>query len=81
MSNRQTVPIQAIEATHRHYKGGYYRLLFDHVPHTETGEELVIYEHIWPNEKYKKYARPRAMFYGTVVLPPGVTVLRFEPVG
>ncbi|QRE00058.1 hypothetical protein [Burkholderia phage BCSR5] len=51
-------------ATHRHYKGGLYRVLFEAL-HTENQEQLVIYEHLWPHKR-NIYARPREMFYGNL---------------
>jgi hypothetical protein len=48
---------------YRHYKSGIYRLLYTDVHHTETGEVLVIYEHLYPH-KYQVYARPESMFFG-----------------
>lgn len=50
----------APHATHQHYKGGLYRLI-GFGKHTETGEELAFYEHLYPyNQAY--YARPYEMF-------------------
>lgn len=40
---------------YRHYKGGLYRVLNAHVRHTETYEELVVYQHI---QSSLIYARP-----------------------
>lgn len=61
------------EATHRHYKGGYYRIVGE-AKHTETGERMVVYEHIWPHER-GLFCRPFDLFYG--VLSDGSP--RFEP--
>jgi hypothetical protein len=49
-------------ATHRHYKGGLYRVVAE-ATHTETGEALVIREHVWPHASSIK-ARPAALFNG-----------------
>lgn len=56
--------------THRHYKGGLYRVVST-APHTEREELLVIYE----NSVGEWWARPEAMFNGTV---DGKR--RFEPI-
>jgi thioredoxin 1 len=60
-------------ATHRHYKGGLYRVIGTAL-HTETKEKLVVYEHVFPHEK-ALYVRPADMFYGN--LEDGS--LRFTP--
>lgn len=48
-------------ATHRHYKGGLYRVLGEAL-HTETQEIMVVYSHVWPHEPCL-YVRPKTMFY------------------
>jgi acyl carrier protein len=45
------------EATHRHYKGGLYKFV-GLATHSETQEEMVIYEHVWPHER-KTWVRPQ----------------------
>jgi hypothetical protein len=60
-------------ATHRHYKGGLYRLI-GVAKHSETLEPLVVYEHLWPHAP-GLWVRPEAMFHGT--LADGS--LRFTP--
>jgi hypothetical protein len=62
-------------ATHRHYKGGLYRVLGT-ATHSETREPLVVYEHLWPHER-GLWVRPAPMFNGT--LEDGS--LRFAPLG
>ncbi len=47
----------------QHFKGKPY-LILDLVEHTETGEELVIYQAMYGD--YKKYARPIDMFISKV---------------
>lgn len=47
-------------ATHRHYKGGLYKVLGT-AEHTETKEILVVYEHLWPHEQ-RLFVRPLEMF-------------------
>jgi thioredoxin 1 len=51
-------------ATHKHYKGGLYRVIGTAL-HTETQEKLVVYEHVFPHEK-ALYVRPADMFYGNL---------------
>lgn len=51
-------------ATHRHYKGGLYRVVGTAL-HTETKEKLVVYEHLFPHEK-QLFVRPADMFYGNI---------------
>lgn len=62
-------------ATHRHYKGGLYRFVGEGV-HTETGETLVAYAHVWPH-KPSLFFRPADIFYG--ILDDGTR--RFAPTG
>lgn len=59
---------------YRHYKGNLYRLLFL-ARHTETMEELVIYQDI--KDPAKIWARPAAMWEETVQTG-GQAVPRFE---
>jgi hypothetical protein len=61
-------------ASHRHYKGGLYRVLGE-AKHSETGEILVVYEHLWPRER-SLWVRPASMYYEN--LDDGR--LRFEPI-
>lgn len=70
----ETEETAELKATHRHYKGGLYRVISDDVSHTETNERLVVYEHLWPHEKSVK-ARPYDNF--TATLEDGRR--RFEP--
>ncbi|NEX93167.1 DUF1653 domain-containing protein [Caulobacter sp. 17J65-9] len=62
-------------ASHRHYKGGLYRFLFE-ARHSETEETMVVYEHLWPHAR-APWVRPAELFYGR--LPDGR--LRFQPLG
>lgn len=48
-------------ATHRHYKGGLYRVI-SIGPHTETNEEMVIYVHLFPHQ-VRVYPRPASVFF------------------
>ncbi|CAM2147539.1 DUF1653 domain-containing protein [Pararobbsia alpina] len=49
-------------ATHRHYKGGLYRVVGT-AKHSETLEPMVVYEHLWPHER-GLWVRPAEMFHG-----------------
>jgi hypothetical protein len=51
-------------ATHRHYKGGLY-LWIAEAKHSETGELMVVYEHVWPH-KQALWVRPATLFYGRI---------------
>jgi hypothetical protein len=62
MSERE--PMSDWQPTHRHYKGGLYRVLFE-ATHSETEEALTIYE----TPDGRRWARPSAMFNDT--LPDG----------
>jgi hypothetical protein len=61
-------------ATHRHYKGGLYRALGE-ATHSETGEKLIVYEHLWPHNR-SLWVRPSAMYHAR--LADGG--LRFQPI-
>jgi len=63
--------MQDWKPTHRHYKGGLYRVLFEAI-HTETEEAMTIYE----TPDGRRWARPSAMFNDT--LPDGRK--RFETI-
>ncbi len=62
---------------YRHYKGNLYRLLFI-ARHSETLEEMVVYQDVNAPEKY--WARPVHMWEETVETG-GKTVRRFEYLG
>ncbi|QCU50186.1 DUF1653 domain-containing protein [Burkholderia pseudomallei] len=51
-------------ATHRHYKGGLYRVI-GVARHSETEERLVVYEQLRPKER-SLWVRPEAMFEETL---------------
>jgi hypothetical protein len=63
---------------YRHYKGKMYRAL-DIVRHSETLEELVLYETLYENELGKLWVRPKAMFLSNIEIE-GRSVRRFQPV-
>lgn len=58
---------------YKHYKGGIYRFIAV-ATHSETGEDLVIYESL---QSHDLYARPRSMFEGQVEVN-GEKVPRFK---
>ena len=49
-------------ATLKHYEGGLYRLIGE-ARHSETGETMTVYEHLWPHEP-GLWVRPSEMFNG-----------------
>jgi len=64
---------------YRHYKNKMYRVL-DVVRHSETLEELVLYEALYENPNGKLWVRPKAMFLEDIELD-GKKVPRFAFVG
>ncbi len=63
-------------AEYEHYKGMRYRV-HGVVRHSETLEELVLYETLYDNPRGKMWVRPKAMFLENVVIE-GVTKPRFR---
>lgn len=61
---------------YRHFKGKPYRFLY-FAKHTETGEELVVYQALYGDALI--WARPREMFFGTIERD-GYSGPRFIPV-
>lgn len=59
----------------KHYKGGIYNLI-GAAKHTETQEEMTIYE----DTKGRMWVRPSSMFHGTIEVD-GEKELRFEVLG
>lgn len=68
-----------IHGIYEHYKGKHYRVL-SLVRHSETLEELVHYECLYPNENGQFWVRPRALFEGTLMVD-GVERPRFAFTG
>ncbi|NQY99406.1 MAG: DUF1653 domain-containing protein [Bdellovibrionales bacterium] len=61
---------------YQHYKGPKYKVI-DTVRHSESLEELVLYECLYENELGKLWVRPLKMFGETVEIN-GVTTPRFK---
>jgi hypothetical protein len=59
---------------YEHHKGRLYRIV-GLAPHTETGEELVVYRAMYGDQGM--WARPRSMFEETVTVAEGRRVPRF----
>jgi hypothetical protein len=64
-----------IGAIYTHYKGKQYRVL-GLCKHSETLEDLVYYECLYPNENGQYWVRPLAMWCETVVID-GKEIQRF----
>ena len=64
---------------YKHYKGKLYRVL-GVAKHSETLEELVVYETLYDNPTSKLWVRPKKMFEETVELE-GKTMPRFKYIG
>ena len=64
---------------YKHYKGNEYRVL--HIAkHSETLEDMVVYEALYDNKLSKIWVRPLSMFAGTVEVD-GKPVKTFEFIG
>lgn len=61
---------------YRHYKGMEYRVIAV-AKHSETLEDLVVYEALYDNEVSKRWVRPLEMFTETIEVD-GRRVPRFE---
>ncbi|MBP9772142.1 MAG: DUF1653 domain-containing protein [Candidatus Pacebacteria bacterium] len=61
---------------YKHYKGNFYKVL-GVAKHSETLEDLVVYEALYDNELSKLWVRPLAMFLEEVAVD-GKMVKRFE---
>lgn len=64
---------------HRHYKGKEYRVI-GLAKHSETLEELVVYEALYENELSRLWIRPLSIFAEEIEVG-GKRVKRFEYVG
>ena len=65
-----------IGGLYEHYKGKKYRVL-NVVRHSETLEELVMYETLYDNELGKYWVRPKEMFLSSIE-QDGVSKSRFQ---
>jgi hypothetical protein len=61
---------------YKHYKGNEYRVI-GVAKHSETLEDLVIYEALYNNKTSKLWARPASMFSGEIEIG-GKKVPRFQ---
>ncbi|MSU55049.1 MAG: DUF1653 domain-containing protein [Candidatus Taylorbacteria bacterium] len=61
---------------YKHFKGGRYRVL-GVAKHSETLEDLVVYEALYENDLSKLWVRPASLFVETVELD-GKKVSRFR---
>ena len=67
-----------IGGIYQHYKGPKYKV-HGVVKHSETLEDLVYYEALYPNELGQMWVRPYKMFLETVTID-GKEILRFQPI-
>jgi hypothetical protein len=80
MKNQNLENTQLVEGgPYEHYKGKPYRV-HGTVRHSETLEELVLYETLYQNDLGKMWVRPKKMFLETVEIG-GKVVPRFKFVG
>ncbi len=70
--------ILKIGGIYQHYKGQKYKV-HGVVKHSETLEDLVYYEALYPNELGQMWVRPYKMFLETVTID-GKEILRFQPI-
>lgn len=61
---------------YKHYKGNFYRVI-GFAKHSETLDDLAVYECLYDNPKSKLWVRPIKMFLEEVEVD-GKTVSRFE---
>jgi hypothetical protein len=68
-----------IGGTYRHYKNKLYKV-HGIARHSETLEEMVIYEALYENDLGKIWVRPKEMFLGDISVSGERRQPRFEPV-
>jgi len=73
-SAMQNISVQP--GIYRHYKGNLYRVL-GIAKQSETLEDMVMYEALYPNTTSRFWVRPLAMFQETIEVD-GKTVSRFQ---
>lgn len=61
---------------YQHYKGMKYRVM-DIVKHSETLEEMVLYQTLYENDEGRLWVRPKKMFFEEVTIE-GKTIPRFR---
>ena len=64
---------------YKHYKGAIVKVIGT-AKHSETLEDLVVYDHLGTNELSELWVRPRAMFIEDIEIE-GKMVKRFEYLG
>ena len=67
---------EPVPGVYEHYKGKRYRV-HGHVRHSETLEEMVYYETLYPCELGQMWVRPKSMFLETVEIE-GREIPRFR---
>jgi hypothetical protein len=73
-------PVREVKpGIYKHYKGNLYRVMMT-LRHSETLEELALYECLYENENGKYWVRPVEMFFDYKEVD-GKKVKRFEYVG
>ena len=76
MTQNPNKPNLVTGAIYEHYKGKTYRVL-GIARHSETLEEMVLYEALYENDLGKIWVRPKAMFLENIELE-GKTLPRFR---
>ena len=66
--------------TYRHSKSGKLYKVIGVAKHSETLEELVVYETLYDNPRSKLWVRPKTMFEETVIID-GNSLPRFQYIG
>jgi len=73
------MPKVIVDKVYQHYKGNRYRVLYL-AKHSETIEDMIVYEALYENPLAKIWVRPLAMFLEDVEVN-GTMVPRFTFVG
>ncbi len=64
---------------YRHYKGKNYKLI-DIVKHSETQEDLILYQCMYQNDSSTLWVRPITNFFSKVIMD-GIEIDRFSYIG